>query len=187
MPFQFQNTDIKNLILIKPHIASDNRGFYKKYYEQNIFLENNLPTHFMESSVIMSSQGVLRGLHFQIKKPQGKLIQVLNGEIFDVALDLRKDSATFGKWKSFYLNHKESTMLYIPEGFAHGFLSLEENTLISYQSTNVYFPNYSNGIKWDDLDLNIPWPLHKISQLILSDKDKDLNSLSEFKSFYKGL
>jgi dTDP-4-dehydrorhamnose 3,5-epimerase len=181
MPFLFKKTDIEGLVIIEPHCSWDERGTYKKFFEENVFKENGLPTHFTESSDILSSKGVLRGLHFQTEWSQGKLIHVISGEIFDVVLDLRKDSTTFGHWEAFYLNAIDSKMLYIPENFAHGFLSLQANTVFSYQSTNKYVPTSCGGILWNDKDLMIPWPIDRVGQVILSEKDKCLQTFAEYK------
>lgn len=172
MPFQFQKTDLSGLMLIKPHLAPDGRGIYKKYYEKNIFAKNGITESFTESSDIISKKGVLRGIHYQTENPQAKLLHVICGAIFDVAVDLRKDSPTFGKWQSFFLRAEDHMALFIPGEFGHGFLCLQENTVFSYQCSGKYIPAACGGIAWDDESLSIPWPLDKIDQLILSEKDR---------------
>lgn len=180
MPFEFLNTGISGLFLIKPHLVPDERGIYKKYYEKNIFSTNGITTKFTESSDIISHKGVLRGIHYQTECSQAKLLHVITGIIYDVALDLRKESSTFGKWKAFFLTATDHKALLIPEGFAHGFLCLEENTIFSYQCSGKYIPAACGGIAWNDKTLNIPWPLDNISHLILSEKDKHNVSFEQY-------
>jgi dTDP-4-dehydrorhamnose 3,5-epimerase len=169
-------------MLIEPHIFLDVRGCYKKYYERNAFLENGIYGEFTESSEITSSKGVIRGLHYQTIFPQAKLLHVVVGEIFDVALDLRPESSTFGKWESFRLASDDQKVLYIPEGFAHGFLTLEDQTIFSYQSTGKYDPSSAGGIIWNDETLNINWPLSSSNEVIVSEKDSKLQTFREFKN-----
>lgn len=180
MAFTFSKTNINELLVITPHMFLDDRGLYKKYYEKNIFKENGITCEFTESSDIVSDKGVIRGLHYQTEKSQAKLIHVIKGSIFDVAVDLRKDSSTFGQWYSKLLTAEDNLAMFIPEGFAHGFLALEDNTIFSYQCSGEYVPSACGGIKWDDSDLNIDWPINLIDKLIISDKDKELQSFEEF-------
>jgi dTDP-4-dehydrorhamnose 3,5-epimerase len=182
MPFRFHTTTISGLTLIEPHLFLDERGSYKKYYEKAIFKENGISGEFTESSEIISHKGVLRGLHYQIKHSQAKLLHVVAGEIFDVALDLRLGSAAFGKWEAFYLGNDGDKMLYIPAGFAHGFLVLANNTVFSYQSSGKYDPASSDGIVWNDPTLHINWPLSRVEDVIVSEKDKKLQTFLEFTS-----
>lgn len=181
MSFEFISTEIQGLMQIQAHVAVDQRGFYMKYYEKNIFAEHGITAEFTESSNIQSKKGVLRGLHYQTTCAQAKLLHVVNGSIFDVAVDLRVDSPSFGKWKSFYMKAEDHKAVFIPEGFAHGFLALEENTVFSYQCSGQYVPATSGGIAWDDKELAIPWPLEQINHLILSEKDQSNISLKEFR------
>ncbi len=181
MPFIFEKTEIEELMLITPHIVPDKRGYYKKYYEKDIFFQHGITGDFTESSDIISRKGALRGLHYQSFLPQAKLLHVISGEIYDVAVDIRKDSPTFGAWKGYYLKAEEGKVLYIPEGFAHGFLALEENTIFSYQCTGKYIPEACGGIRWNDIDLNIKWPIDRIKNLIMTEKDINLGSFSDYK------
>lgn len=181
MEFKFVKTDIDDLIIIYPFIYNDQRGYYKKYYEYSVFSQHGLPTLYPESSDIFSHKGVLRGLHYQENYSQGKLIHVIMGKIFDVALDLRKNSRTFGKWKAFELSGNENKMIYIPPGFAHGFMVLEDNTYFSYQCSNIYDPDSCGGILWNDPELNINWPIKDDKELIMTEKDRSWPNFSEYK------
>ena len=182
MSLRFNKTSIAGLTLIEPHLFFDERGCYKKYYEKNAFAENGISGEFTESSEIISGKGVIRGLHYQTKFSQAKLIHVIAGEIFDVALDLRPESDTFEKWEAFHLRSDKHIILYIPEGFAHGFLALENNTVFSYQCTGKYDPIASEGILWNDPTLNINWPLSRVDKVIVSEKDKRLQTFMQFKN-----
>lgn len=178
--FKITDTNFEGLKIINSFYAPDHRGGYQKIFEKNIFLSSGLPVVFGEFSNIYSKKGALRGLHYQTKDSQGKLINVLKGKIFDVALDLRKESSTFGQWISFILDGNDKKAIYIPEGFAHGFLTMEDDTIFSYQCTGKYRPEFCGGIKWDDKDLNIDWPLAAIDEVILSEKDKNWPSFREY-------
>lgn len=159
MPFEFKKTEIEGLMLIKPHMYPDERGLYKKYYEKNIFAENGITCEFTESSDLYSKKGALRGLHYQTVDSQAKLIHVISGVLFDVALDLRENSPTFGQYHTELLKAEDQFVTYIPEGFAHGFISLTNDTIFSYQCSGRYVPSACGGIRWNDPELNIPWPL----------------------------
>lgn len=179
MSFEFEKTEIDGLTIIKPFCAYDERGYYKKYYEISNFKNAGLPIVYKESSDIFSHKGVFRGLHYQEQYSQGKLLHVIKGKIFDVALDLRFNSKTFGKWKVFELSGEKNEMIYIPEGFAHGFMVLENNTYFSYQCTNIYHPDSCGGILWNDPSLNIPWPLSE-NELIMTEKDRNWPTLEMY-------
>lgn len=175
MSFKFNETSIDGLVVIEPHFYSDDRGYFIKDFEKVAFQKNNLPIDFFESNESQSKKGTIRGLHFQKKYPQGKLVRVIKGAVFDVAVDLRIGSKTFGKWEAVYLSSKNRKMLYIPENFAHGFLTLEDDTIFSYKCTNMYSPENESGILWNDKTLNIKWPIEQIlCELILTDKDSKL-------------
>lgn len=180
MGFHFKKTALEGLTQIIPFCAEDTRGYYKKYYEIAAFKEVGLPTQYSESSDIFSHRGAVRGLHYQECFSQGKLLHVIQGKIFDVALDLRSGSKTFGKWKAFELSGNEPTMLYIPEGFAHGFMALEDNTYFSYQCTGKYHPESCGGILWNDPALGIPWPITTEGELLLTDKDRTWPTFEEY-------
>ena len=189
MPFIFHRTEIEGLVIIEPHIFSDDRGIYKKYYEKNIFAENGISCEFSESSDLYSKKGALRGLHYQTEESQAKLIHVISGILFDVALDLRPQSISFGKYHAELLNAEEQKVVFIPEGFAHGFISLTENTVFSYQCSGRYVPEACGGICWNDPELAIPWPLKEygINEIIATEKDKSWPTLREYISDMKGL
>ena len=177
--FSFQNTTISGLTLITPFCAPDDRGFLSKTFEKSLFEANGIALSPWEELRSYSHRGVLRGLHFQRRHSQDKLVQVLHGAAYDVAVDLRKGSKTFGKWEGFYLSAENRSMLYIPKGFAHGFLALEEGTLFSYLCGDRYDPESDGGVRWNDPQLAVQWPLEKIGRPILSDKDAKLPLLSE--------
>lgn len=184
MPFSFEPTNIKELLIIYPHIYVDFRGTYKKFYEREVFAENGISDEFCESSDIYSQKGALRGLHYQNGESQSKLIRVIKGSLYDVALDLRRDSETFGQYHAELLTEKDMKSIYIPRGFAHGFISLENGTVFSYQCAGRYVPELCGGIIWNDRELNINWPLKEygIEQVIATDKDKTWQTFAEFKS-----
>ena len=166
------NTKFKDLKIFKKDTFKDSRGFFRE-----LFLNNTLKKKFPFDVMSFSKKNVLRGLHLQFKKPQGKFVTVLRGKIFDVAVDLRKNSKTYGKYFSIVLSEKENSSLYIPEGFAHGFCSLSDNTIMHYKCTNYRDKNSEVGILWNDKDLNIRWPIKKP---ILSTKDKNNINFQEF-------
>lgn len=182
MAFEFQKTEIEGLVIIQPHIFIDNRGIYKKYYEKEVFDINGIAYKFTESSDLYSKKGALRGLHYQNEDSQAKLIRVIAGTLFDVALDLRNDSKTFGRYHTELLKAEDNKVIFIPEGFAHGFIALEENTIFSYQCSGSYVPESCGGIRWNDPKLNIPWPLVKygIENVIATEKDKNWPTLEEY-------
>ena len=182
--FKFQRTSISNLLQITPFLALDARGYLSKPFEKSIFAEHGIELTPWEELRSCSQRGVLRGLHFQRRHSQDKLVQVLSGAVFDVAVDLRKDSETFGQWEGFYLSAEDRNILYIPKGFAHGFLALEDNTLFSYLCGERYDPESDGGIRWNDPQLSVSWPLERVEQVILSDKDAALPTLAEFLAQY---
>lgn len=182
MGFVFLRTEIEGIIVIQPHLYYDERGLYKKCYEKNNFCKNGIINEFNESSDIYSHKGVLRGLHYQTIESQAKLIHVISGILYDVAVDLRKDSTTFGMYHTELLRGEDNKCIYIPEGFAHGFISLSDNTIFSYQCSGRYIPEACGGIRWNDPSLNIPWPLEEygIDKVIATEKDKNLPTLEEY-------
>lgn len=176
---EFIKTQLKDVWLIKPKIFQDNRGFFLETYSQKKFAEQGIGANFIQDNHSLSAQkGVLRGLHFQ-EPPfaQAKLVRVTKGSVYDVVVDIRKDSETFGKWEAFTLSAKNFQMLYIPQGFLHGFLTLEDNTEFEYKCDNFYEPVSEKGIIWNDPTLKIDWPAKDV---ILSEKDK---SHPQFKNF----
>lgn len=182
MGFAFYRTGIDGLLIIEPHRFSDMRGLYRKNYEKYVFAEHGYNTIFTESSDIYSNKGVLRGLHYQTVESQAKLIHVIQGALFDVALDLRQDSPTFGGYHTELLDEDNSKGIFIPEGFAHGFIALTDKTIFSYQCSGRYMPEACGGIRWDDRDLHIPWPLrdYGIDQVIATEKDRTWPTWREY-------
>jgi len=177
--FKFIETNIKDLFVIEPMVFQDQRGYFMETYNKKEFEENNLTMNFVQDNCSKSKKGVLRGLHFQTKYSQGKLVRALKGEIFDVAVDLRVGSETYGKYFSVFLSEENKKQLYVPEGFAHGFLVLSDEAEFAYKCTEFYHPEYDSGVIWNDKDLNIDWPIHLVDEVILSEKDKKLMSFSE--------
>lgn len=168
---EFIKALIPDVILIKPKVFGDERGFFMETYKKPLFAANNINEEFIQDNHSKSAKGVLRGLHYQLNpKAQGKLVRCVSGAVFDVAVDIRRDSPTFGKWAGFELSATNKHMLWIPPGFAHGFLTLEDNTEFLYKTTNGYAPELDRGIKFDDPAIGIDWP--QISGLLLSEKDK---------------
>lgn len=174
-------TEIKDLLIIKPHVFEDERGYFFESYNHRKFLGHGINANFVQDNESRSVKHVLRGLHFQ-KPPfsQGKLVRVMRGSVLDVAVDLRKSSATYGKWASIVLTDKNKWMYWIPEGFAHGFLTLEDNTVFFYKCTNIYNRDSEGSIRWNDPDLNIDWG--KIENPVLSPKDKISPLFTDFES-----
>ena len=167
-------TNFKDLFLYKRETHKDNRGHFRE-----LFIEKFLKIKFPFDMMSLSKKNVLRGLHLQTKNPQGKLLTVVRGKIFDVAVDCRKKSKTYGKYFSITLSDKENISLYVPRGFAHGFCSLEDNTVLHYKCTNYRDPKSESGIMWNDPELKIRWPKNKF---IISKKDKNNLSFLEYKN-----
>ncbi len=164
-----KKTKLNDCKIINPQVFKDNRGFFLETFQADRYKNlAGIDLPFVQDNHSRSSKGVLRGLHFQKKQPQGKLVRVVVGEIFDVALDIRKESNTYGIWESFILSEENKTQLWLPPGFAHGFLVLSDFAEIEYKCTDYYNPSDQKSILWNDPDLNIKWP---INDPILSDKD----------------
>ena len=187
--FEFDFMDIDKLCVITPFFVEDERGHLLKNYEKNVFEQNGLPTTLSETFESYSKKGVLRGMHFQVEKPQAKLVRCTQGEIFDVAVDLRKNSNTFGQWRFVTLSGENNKTFYIPAGFAHGFLTLSENALVTYMCAGDYMKESDTGICWNDSDININWPLEQLlnSEVIVSERDQNLLSLKQFVKEFEGL
>lgn len=179
--FNFIKTKIKDLYIIEPKVFGDDRGYFMESYNKNDFFEAGLNMNFVQDNESKSKKGVLRGLHFQTKNTQGKLVRVTKGEVFDVAVDLRKDSPTFGMWDGVILSEENKKQFYVPEGFAHGFLVLSDEAVFNYKCTDFYSPEYDCGLLWNDKDININWPLEGIEQILLSGKDKIQRTLKQLK------
>ncbi len=177
--FEINKTSIEGIYVIQPRVFGDNRGYFMETYNEKQFLDGGLDLRFVQDNESKSSKGVLRGLHFQTKHSQGKLVKVTKGEVFDVAVDLRHGSPTYGKWEGLILSEDNKKQFYIPEGFAHGFLVLSEEAIFNYKCTDFYYPEYEGGILWNDEEIGIEWPLDLVEEVILSDKDKKHKKLSE--------
>ena len=170
--FKFSETKIKGVYIIEPTVFGDNRGYFMETYNYNDFAEAGLDMKFVQDNQSKSRKGVLRGLHFQTKHPQGKLVRVISGEVFDVAVDLRPDSETFGKWEGVLLSAENKKQFYIPEGFAHGFVVLSDEAEFVYKCTDFYDPSGDGGRLWNDKDIGIDWPIPEGTEILLSEKDK---------------
>ncbi len=180
MPFEFKRLALPEVIMVSPKVFADERGFFKELYKQGDFEEAGINATFVQDNVSFSTRGVLRGLHYQLHpQAQGKLVSCLKGKIFDVAVDIRKGSPRYGKWVGVELSEENHQMLYIPVGFAHGFLVLSEEALVLYKCTAEYNPQLEAGIIWDDPQLAIDWPLKRP---VLSPKDAVLPPLEEAKN-----
>ena len=177
--FKFTNTKIEGMFLVEPAVFEDNRGYFMETYNENDFKDAGYDLTFVQDNQSKSSKGVLRGLHLQVNYPQGKLVRVIKGEVFDVGVDLRKDSDAYGEWFGAILSDENKKQLFIPEGFAHGFLVLSDEAEFVYKCTEFYHGDDEGGIKWDDPDIGIDWPLDDIDEIILSDKDKEWKTLKE--------
>ncbi len=169
--FNFIKCDIEDLYIVEPKCLGDSRGYFMETYNYEDFKAAGLGQIFVQDNQSMSKKGVLRGLHFQKNHPQGKLVRVLKGKVYDVAVDIRPDSKTYGKWYGEILSNENKKELYIPAGFAHGFLVLSEEAEFAYKCTDFYHPEDESGIIWNDPDLNIKWPIDKDMELTISEKD----------------
>ena len=166
-------TNLPGVIVIEPKAYVDKRGFFLETFREDVLLQAGINAHFVQDNHTRSSQGVLRGLHYQMTQTQGKLVRVAAGSVFDVVVDVRSSSPTFGQWYGTELNEDNIKMIYVPPGFAHGFVVLSETADFIYKCTDYYHPESEQGIAWDDPDLNIDWSIADIAEKIsLSDKDK---------------
>ena len=172
-----EKTFIDDLVVIEPAVFGDNRGYFMELYNKNEFSKKGLDYDFVQDNQSKSKKGVLRGLHFQKMHSQAKLVRVIDGEVFDVAVDLRSNSKTYGKWFGVVLSGENKKMLLIPKGFAHGFLVLSESVVFSYKCDDFYHPEDECGIIYNDPDIGVDWP--EVDNVILSEKDKVLPSSKE--------
>jgi dTDP-4-dehydrorhamnose 3,5-epimerase len=177
--FSIERTPIDDLIVIKTKVFGDSRGFFMETFNKQSFDELGLGIKFVQSNRSRSRAGTLRGLHFQKARPQGKLVSVTQGEVFDVAVDLRRTSPTFGHWHGVSLREDDGKMFYVPPGFAHGFYVLSETADFSYFCTDFYMQSDEGGLLWNDPSVGIKWPIEDASRLIIADKDKNLPALGE--------
>ncbi len=169
-------TRIKEVLLVEPQVFGDRRGYFLETYQQERYAAAGIDAAFVQDNISFSQQDILRGLHFQHPRGQAKLVQVLQGEIFDVAMDVRRGSPTFGRWVGVTLSSAEPRQLYIPKGFAHGFCVLSPTALFSYKCGDYYAPSCENGICWNDPDLGIDWP---VRHPVLSEKDRAFVQLKD--------
>ena len=169
--FKFIDTEIEGVKIIEPTVFGDARGYFMETYSEKEFAENGIDVKFVQDNESRSKKGVLRGLHFQKQNPQGKLVRVLEGEVFDVAVDLRKASKTFGKWVGVTLSAENKKQFYIPEGLAHGFAALSETATFVYKCTRLYAPGDEGGLMWNDPQIGIQWPVSEDFKPLLSEKD----------------
>lgn len=177
---ELENTGIEGLKVIKPTVFEDERGYFMETYNKESFAQDlSITTEFVQDNQSCSKKGVLRGLHFQKEFPQTKLVRVVNGWVYDVAVDLRKGSPTFGKAYGVLLSAKNKLQFFIPRGFAHGFLVLSDMAEFVYKCDDFYHPNDEGGIMWNDPSIGIKWPLEGIEQIILSEKDQKWPTLAE--------
>ncbi len=181
MPFEFTKLDIDGLVIVQPRVFADERGFFLETYKNSDFKNSGINVEFGQDNHSYSTKGVLRGLHFQ-KPPssQAKLIRVIKGAVWDVAVDMRKNSPTFLKWYGIELSEENNTMFYVPEGFAHGFITLSDKAHLMYKCSKEYDPSTDSGIRWDDPDVGVKWPMDKP---LLSPKDEVLPYLKDAYKF----
>ena len=181
-------TNLQGIYIIEPLVFEDNRGFFLESYNKSEFEEIEIFDKFIQDNHSKSKRGVLRGLHFQTKHSQGKLVRVIKGSVYDVAVDIRKNSSTFGKWHGIELSAENKKMFFIPKGFAHGFLTLEDDTEFQYKCTDLYMPQYDSGIMWNDKEININWNFEKYGLkeegIVLSEKDKKHQTFKEYIKIY---
>ena len=175
-------TKLKGVVVLKPKVFEDERGHFFESYNENLFKQAGLSLHFVQDNQSLSQKGVLRGLHFQNPPyAQGKLVRVIKGSVFDVAVDIRKGSPTYGQWFGQELTEQNKWMMYIPEGFAHGFATLQNDTIFAYTCTNFYNKASEDCLLWNDPDINISWGL---SNPLLSEKDLNAKKLKDFTSLF---
>lgn len=186
--FEFQKTRLEGAYLIKPFCATDERGGFIKDYNIDIFKANGIEHELKEVFYTVSHKGVIRATHFQLVKQQAKLVRCIRGHVYDVIVDLRPDSSTFGQWQGFDLTEENQSELYIPEFFGHGYLVLEDS-VVSYKCAEVFYGEGDSGIMWNDADIGVCWPVERVGgteNLIISEKDKNLMSFSDYKKIIKG-
>lgn len=186
--FEFEKMSIDGVVIIQPFYHEDNRGVFIKDYDSVVFENNGFKDiSFKEEFYSRSKKGVVRGLHFQTLKPQSKIVSCIKGAVFDVVVDLRKNSPSFGKYVSVELSEKNHLSIYIPKGCAHGFMALEDDTITYYKCDSEYMKNNDSTIKWNDKDIGIDWPRCLVDKIILSDRDENAMEFISFCSKYGGL
>ncbi len=183
--FNFIKTGIDGMFVVEPTVFEDNRGYFMETFQEKDFQDAGYNLKFVQDNQSKSTKGVLRGLHLQVNHPQGKLVRVIKGKVFDVGVDLRANSPTYGKWYGEILSEDNKKQLYIPPKFAHGFLVLSDEAEFLYKCTEFYHGDDESGIMWNDEDIGIKWPLDDIDEVILSDKDKEWKTLKESQIKYE--
>ena len=180
---KFIPTDIADVILIEPEVFGDHRGFFMETWKEKTFAENGITVDFVQDNHSKSSHGILRGLHYQIEQSQGKLVRVIAGAVFDVAVDMRRSSATFGKWVGYELSAENHRMMWVPPGFAHGFYVMSESAEFVYKCTDYYAPEHEHSLLWNDPILDINWHLVDGKMPTLSDKDTNAPVFADAQTF----
>jgi dTDP-4-dehydrorhamnose 3,5-epimerase len=183
MPIEAKTLPIQGLLILQPKVFGDARGYFFETYSERDFLQAGVAARFVQDNQSKSSRGVLRGLHYQKTHPQGKLVRVISGEVFDVAVDLRAGSPSFGKWEGVVLSGELQNQFYVPPGFAHGFLVLSAEAVFAYKCTDFYHPEDEDGIRWDDAGIGIAWPDAGVSPR-LSAKDLALPPFDPAKRYF---
>ena len=181
---QIQETELHGLLIIEPQVFADERGFFKETYEKQRYAEAGIAAEFVQDNYSRSTKGTLRGLHFQNPHPQGKLVQVFQGEVFDVAVDLRTHSPTFGRWAGVSLTESNHRQLYVPPGFAHGFYVISDVAEVFYKCTDFYYPEHEQTLLWNDASVGVEWPVD--GEPVLSAKDADGIPLADLTCFEQG-
>ncbi len=180
---KFVNTSLPGVVQITPDVFEDERGYFMETWQSKKFRDNGIDAVFVQDNFSQSTQGTLRGLHYQIKQAQGKLLRVVKGEICDVAVDLRRSSSRFGQWVGVILSESNKHQLWVPPGFGHGFLVLSETAELEYKCTDYYSPEFERSIRWDDPDIGIDWPLNGRVKPVLSDRDASAPLLRDAETF----
>lgn len=180
---EFEPLSIPEVVLVHPRVFGDDRGFFLETWQQTRFAEAGIADGFVQDNHSRSGRGVLRGLHYQVRQPQGKLVRVVRGRVFDVAVDLRRSSPSFGRWVGAELSEENFRMLWVPPGFAHGFLVLSESADLVYKCTDFYAPEHERTVIWNDVDIAVQWPQPTGDEPILSARDAAAPALSEAETY----
>lgn len=181
MPYNFIKTDIEGVMIIEPKVFGDNRGYFMETYTEKDFVAAGIDVKFVQDNQSKSKKGVLRGLHYQTEHSQSKLVRVIKGEVFDVAVDLREGSPTFGKWAGVHLTAENKRQFFIPKHFAHGFVVLSDEAEFCYKCDDFYHPEFEAGLMWNDPDIGIEWPFDENFEVLLSEKDQKHPSIKTLK------
>ncbi len=182
MPYKVKKTSLNDVLLLEPEVFSDDRGYFFESFNQKDFNDSvGLDINFVQDNHSKSKKNVLRGLHYQVKKPQGKLIRVLRGKIFDVVVDMRLSSQNYGKWFGVILSSENRLQLWVPEGFAHGFLTLSDTAELAYKTSDYWYPKYERSLLWNDEEIAIEWPISE--EPLLTEKDSNGSTLKKAESY----